>query len=588
MTTIATDLIPVRALNQVSYCQRLYYLEYVESVMPTNEYVEDGLFQHRRVNDPNLENRPRKEGDCLHTRSVSLSSDRLGLSGKLDLIEEKDGMIYPVEYKRSAGPGSAGPGYWENDAIQVCAQGLLLEEAFGKAVPRGVLWYAGSKKRVEVPLDEALREKTLAAIRTIRELAPSPTPPAPLPGELRHRCHGCSLVTICQPEETLYLIEHREPAPGEEEAAGLTRVLPQGHDGAVLYLQEPGSFVGKRSEHLIVKKDGAEIQRVPLALVRQVVVFGNVQLSTQALECLTQADVPVVYLTGYGRFVAALQPAPKKNVTLRVNQYRVFTDPAHALTLARAVVRAKISNQRTLLMRSLRSRSPDDPFGPASDASPSAGSREPSTRGSDEPAARDLAELLARLDRITDPAVLLGTEGQAAALYFGQFNRMLKAQPPGAGFDFQARNRRPPRDPVNALLSFAYAMLCKDCFSAVCTVGFDPYLGFFHAGRHGKPSLALDLMEEFRAVIADSVVLTLINNSSVTPADFLTWRDSCQLTEEGRKRFFRAYEQRMTTVVKHPVFGYQMAYCRMLEVQARMLAAFVRGDIPHYTGFTVR
>src|SRR5262249_51515348 len=152
-----------------------------------------------------------------------------------------------------------------------------------------------------------------------------------------------------------------------------------------------------------------------------------------------------------------------------------------------------------LLMRCLRSR-PDEP-------------EDEPARGSDEPAARGLAELLTRVDAVTELESLLGLEGQGAALYFGEFGRFLKAQPPGRGFDFTGRNRRPPRDPVNALLSFAYALLVKDCFSAVCTVGFDPYRGFYHGtGRHGRPSLALDLMEEFRAVIADSVVLTLINN----------------------------------------------------------------------------
>src|SRR5207248_8466259 len=200
----------------------------------------------------------------------------------------------------------------------------------------------------------------------------------------------------------------------------------------------------------------------------------------------------------------------------------------------------------------------------------------------------EMAELLSRLDRITDPAVLLGTEGQAAALYFGAFGRMLRADAPGERFDFTTRNRRPPRDPVNALLSFAYALLCKDCFSALCTVGFDPYCGFYHVGRHGRPSLALDLMEEFRAVIADSVVLTLVNNRVVAPEDFLTWREACQLTEEGRKKFFTAYEQRRATVVTHPLFGYKMSYSRMMEVQARLLAAYIRGDVPQYTGFTVR
>jgi CRISPR-associated protein Cas1 len=292
-----------------------------------------------------------------------------------------------------------------------------------------------------------------------------------------------------------------------------------------------------------------------------------VQLSTQALETLVVNDIPVVFLSGYGRFIAALNRAPTKNIALRVAQFHRFADPAERLLLARAVVRAKLTNQRTLLMRSLRS---DD------------------TRGSDEPAALALAELLQRLDRVTEIDSVLGLEGQGAALYFAEFSRFLKTQPPGRGFDFRSRNRRPPRDPVNALLSFAYALLIKDCFSALCTVGFDPYHGFYHTGRHGKPSLALDLCEEFRAIIADSVVLTLINNRTVTPDDFLTWRDACQLTDTGRKKFFAAYEQRKATLVTHPLFGYKMSYARMLEVQARLLAAYLRGDIPQYTGFTVR
>ena len=568
------DLIPVRALNQVTYCQRLYYLEYVEAVLPINEHIEDGLFHHRRVDDPELAHRTRKDGDTLHTRSVQISSLNLGISGKLDLVEEKGGVPCPVEYKRGPGPsGDDGPAFWDNDAIQVCAQGLLLEEELGIPVPQGIIYYIGSKRRVTVPFDDALRNKTFAAIRTIRELNDRETPPEPLPAELRHRCFGCSLAPICQPEETLYCLGRTRLTPPEEAAAGITRVLPQIDEGAVLYLQDPGSHVGKRSEHLVVRKDGVEVQRTPIAAIRQVVVFGNVQVSTQALECLATLEVPVVYMTGYGRFVAALQPAPAKNIQLRVNQLRLFADPLRALELSKAAVRAKINNQRTLLMRCLRSRPLDD----AADI-----------RGSDEPAARDMADLLTRLDRIADPAVLLGTEGQAAALYFGQFNRMLKSPTPGATFDFKTRNRRPPRDPVNALLSFAYALLLKDCFSALCTVGFDPYCGFYHVGRHGKPSLALDLMEEFRAVISDSVVLTLINTGALTPSDFLTWRGACQLTESGRKRFFHTYEQRKATVVTHPVFGYKMAYGRMIEVQARMLAAYIRDDIPAYTGFTVR
>jgi CRISPR-associated protein Cas1 len=570
MNATESVLIPVRALNQVTYCPRLYYLQYVDAVMPTNEHVEGGLFDHRRVDGPDLTNKTRKEGEATRSRGVHLSSETLGISGILDVIEEKDGTSYPVETKHGSAPrdDDGRPTTWDNDAVQLCGQVLLMEEAYGSPVERGFQFYAGTRERVEVPFTDELRARTRTAIDECRRLSALDAPPDPLPSELRHRCFGCSLAPVCLPEETLYQIGL--PQATEETAAppaGLTRVLPQSDDGAVLYVQEQGSHVGKRSEHLVVRKDGQEVTRVPMHAIRQLVVFGNVQVSTQALETLVANEIPIAYLTGYGRFIGTFAPAERKNVGLREAQFRRFADPAECLSLSKAVVRGKLINQRALLMRSLRGDG---------------------DRGSDEPAARALADLIRRLDSAATPETVLGLEGQGAALYFGEFGRFLRAQPPGRGFEFTSRNRRPPRDPVNALLSFAYAMLAKDCFAAVSTVGFDPYKGFFHSNRHGKPSLALDLMEEFRPVIADSVVLTLINNEMLTLDDFLVWREACQLTDTGRRRFFQAYEQRKATVVTHPVYGYKMSYSRMLEVQARMLAAYVRGSVPAYTGFTVR
>jgi CRISPR-associated protein Cas1 len=570
MTATETALVPLRALNQVTYCPRLYYLQYVDAVMPTNEHVEGGLFDHRRVDEATLAGKTRKEGEVEKSRGVHLSSETLGISGILDVIEERNGESCPVETKHGSAPrdDDGRPTTWDNDAVQLCGQALLMEEAFGKTVERGFQFHAGTRERVEVRFTDELRARTRAAIDECRRLSALDAPPDPLPPELRHRCFGCSLAPVCLPEETLYQIGL--PRTAEETAtppAGLTRVLPQSDDGAVLYVQEPGSHVGKRSEHLVVRKDGQEVTRVPMHAMRQLVVFGNVQVSTQALETLAANEIPVAYLTGYGRFIGTFAPAERKNVGLREAQFRRFADPAECLALSKAVVRGKLINQRAVLMRSLRSEG---------------------DRGSDEPAARDMAELIRRLEGAPTLETVLGLEGQGAALYFGEFGRFLRAQPPGHGFEFTSRNRRPPRDPVNALLSFAYALLTKDCFAAVCTVGFDPYKGFFHSNRHGKPSLALDLMEEFRPVIADSVVLTLINNQMLTPADFLVWREACQLTETGRRTFFQAYEQRKATVITHPVYGYKMSYSRMLEVQARMLAAYVRGSVPAYTGFTVR
>lgn len=562
------ELIPVRALNQATYCPRLYYLQYVDCVMPTNEHVEGGLFDHRRVDDPDLKLKSRTEGEAVRTRGVPVSSETLGVSGVLDQIEERAGERYPVETKHGTAPRDADgkPTTWDNDAVQLCAQAMLLEEQSGEAVGRGFQFYAGTRERVAVEFTPELRRKTLDTISLCRELSASDTPPPPLPSELRHRCFGCSLAPVCLPEETLFELNPPEKAE-ETTPPALVRVIPGNDDGAVLYVNEPGSHVGKRSEHLVVKKDGKEVSKVPMHAVRQVVLFGNVQVSTQALQTLIENEIPVSILTGYGKFIGGFQPPPKKNVHLREAQFKLFADPTACLGLAKEVVRAKLSNQRALLMRSLRGDG---------------------DRGSDERSARDMADLLKRFDRAETADTVFGLEGQGAALYFGQFGRFLRTPPTGRGFDFTSRNRRPPRDPVNALLSFAYAMLAKDCFAAACTVGFDPYKGFFHVNRHGKPSLALDLMEEFRPVIADSVVLTLVNNEMLTPADFLTWKDAVQLTDSGRRTFFQAYEQRKATEVTHPVYGYRMTYSRMLEVQARMLAAFVRGTTPRYTGFTVR
>ncbi len=192
---------------------------------------------------------------------------------------------------------------------------------------------------------------------------------------------------------------------------------------------------------------------------------------------------------------------------------------------------------------------------------------------------------------------LLGIEGNAARLYFENFPGMIKrGEEPTATassdrdftFDFSSRNRRPPRDPVNSLLSLAYSILAKDLAIVCQAVGFDPYLGFYHQPRFGRASLALDLMEPFRPLIADSAVLSAINTRMVTPADFVRAGDSVALTPNGRKAFFRAYEQRMDTLVTHPIFGYRVNYRRMLEIQARLLARVLTGELTEYPVFVTR
>jgi CRISPR-associated protein Cas1 len=223
-----------------------------------------------------------------------------------------------------------------------------------------------------------------------------------------------------------------------------------------------------------------------------------------------------------------------------------------------------------------------------------------------------MKEIAARVPNARGLDELLGMEGAAAALYFQHFAGMIKVgdddmedEIPGLElnskaqerrkteteaftFDFTHRKRRPPTDPVNALLSLAYSLLAKDCTIAALAVGFDPYVGFYHQPRHGRPALALDLMEEFRPLLAESAVLTAINNRMVTSGHFVRAGDAVNLTPHGRKAFFHAYEQRMNTLITHPVFDYKVSYRRVLELQARLLARWLTGEIPDYVPMVTR
>ena len=323
------------------------------------------------------------------------------------MIEEKDGDVISRSRRSTVPPrdDDGRPTTWENDAVQLCGQALLMEEAFGATVRTrlSVLCrHPGAGRGAVSPTDCGRQRRT--AIDQCRQLSAQDAPPDPLPPELRHRCFGCSLAPVCLPEETLYQIGL--PPTVEESATpavGMTRVIPQSDDGAVLYVQEAGSHVGKRSEHLVVRRDGQEVTRVPMHAVRQVVVCSNVQVSTQALETLAANEIPVAYVTGHGRFIGAL-PAEKKNVGLRKAQFRRFADTGECLMLAKAVVRGKLMNQRALLMRSLRGDG---------------------DRGSDEPAARGMADLFRPLDCGRVSGNSAGPGGPGRALVFRRVRPVL-------------------------------------------------------------------------------------------------------------------------------------------------------------------
>ena len=573
------DYLPLAMLNTLVYCERRYHLEHIEQVMAKNEYLEEGKVIHQNIEEPAKAGRPLQKKDVIHTKSLMLSTQRETphrIIGVVDLVEEKDGQVYPVEYKHGKKP--SGGSVWENDAVQLCGEAMLIEENLKASVPFGYLYYYRSRDRVKVELTPELRQKTEEYIKRAYELFESRILPPPLVDS--PKCPGCSLFPICMPDETNLLRRVGAVREPPLQQGHLHRVVPEQVTGGVVYFSfdssqnsgQKGGYVHKQGNHLIYSVEGRPEVKVPLEGIAQVVVYGPIQLSTQTMTVLLDMEIPTFLLSAYGRFLGALMPAPSRNSNLRLLQYRSFDNPEIKLSLSKEIVRSKIANCRTLFMRSLRSQEPE----------------ETEAEDSAEPPVLELKQLLDNTERADSLETLLGLEGAAARAYFGNFERLFKPAAKTLGFSFEHRNRCPPTDPVNALLSLAYSLLAKECFSAVLTVGFDPYFGFYHGQRGGRPSLALDLMEEFRPVLADSVVLTLLNKDMLSPDDFMRWGKACYLSEKGRKNFFLAWEGRKNTEAVHPVFGYKVAYTRILETQARMLAAFLKKDIPFYRSFTWR
>jgi CRISPR-associated endonuclease Cas1/CRISPR-associated protein Cas4 len=530
-------LTPVRMLTQYAYCPRLAYLEWVQKEWADNYYTEDGHFTHRRV-DAYTE-----AVEAPTTRALQLNAPNEGLVTKLDVLEQRAGEGIPVEYKRGRTPRE---GPRPSDRVQLCAQALVLREN-GWTCDKGYMYYSDSRDRCEVLIDDELVASTRELHQEMRTRFAAGHIPEPLVND--KRCGDCSLNGICLPEEVNYL----------RRAAESVRPLWAAHEeGHPLHVSEHGSKVGLKGEELIVSKDGETIGRARLIEVSQIDLHGNVQLSTQALRECARRGIPVLYF-GFGNwFTASVHGLPHKNVQLRQAQFRAAFDPGRCLFIARSMITAKIANQRVLLRRNAHKLSGE--------------------------VLEELKRLRVKAARAPSLESLLGLEGLSARHYFEAFPRMLKS----ATVQFEGRNRRPPVDPVNAVLSFCYAMLAKEATVALHAIGLDPYQGFYHQSRYGRPSLALDLMEEFRPLIADSVVLTLFNTKQLVQDDFYHAGLGCSLKQRAKKTVVSAFERRMSEELTHPIFGYKASYRRTLTLQARLLGRHLTDELETYPGLETR
>jgi CRISPR-associated protein Cas1 len=556
--TGALVMIPVRQLNELQYCERLFHLMHVQGLFEDSADTVEGAAQHRRA-----EKRRRPSDTSTEEiwktapQSLYLGDEELGILGKLDAVRGTEkGDWEPIEAKHSSSPSRDTPFQvvdwtlsgeaWPNDQIQLCAQGLLLR-ANGFPSLAGRLFYRGNRNMVRIAFTDDLLAATKYFINRAKQLIAEPMP-APLVRS--DKCFRCSLNSICLPDETNYLTE-QDGKPRD--------IVPSRDDLGIVYVTEPGSRIGKHGDVLVISSQNSSLN-VPLKDVAHISLFGNVQPSTQLIhECL-ERGIPVSYFTGGGRFLGHTMGAVTKNVQVRREQFRRFEDPVTRLELAKRIVRAKVLNQRTMLRRN--------------------------ANGIEKTVLNELAKLSNIVEDAASLDTLRGLEGRAARLYMEAFPKMLRHPVIDGESIMKGRNRRPPKDPVNALLSLAYSMLVRDFAAAISAVGMDYLFGFFHAVEPGRPALSLDLMEPFRSIIADSVVLRVLNTGEIQIDDFYIGNDSCSL--KSNRRFFAAYERRMNEKITHPVFGYKLSYRRTLELEVRLLARYLEGDLEDYRPLVTR
>ena len=540
------SLIPASMVRKFEYCPRLFYLEWVQSQFEDNQDTAAGTYNHLAVDKirGNIGD-PTDENPVIKASSVLVSSERLGLIAKADIIEGINDSVIPVEYKR--GQPVHGP-QWTPELAQLYAIGLILRDQ-GYNCSEGVLYFASTRKRVTVSFDDYSLSKIEQMIQAMREVATSQDIPPPLVDS--PKCAYCSLVGICLPDETNLHTDRSHKPP--------RRLTPRDSAARPLYVTHQGARIGIRAGRVIVTHRNENIEEIRAIDVSQISVFGNVQLSSQIMRAMFSREVSICWFSYGGWFQGIAHGLPSKHVELRRRQVGIAAQAG--LPVARRLVEGKIRNCRTFLRRNSRT-----------DATP----------------------VLSQLKTLADRAMeaesvesLLGFEGTAARLYFGRFAGMLRNDELGT-FDVNGRNRRPPKDAINCLLSYAYSLLVKDLTATAHGVGFDPYLGFYHRPRFGRPALALDLAEEFRPLIADSVVVNVINNGEIRSTGFIIRAQGVALNQQARRSFLSAYERRLEQSIIHPTYKYKITYRRVLEVQARMLAAYLMGEIPEYIPFMTR
>ena len=490
--------IRVMALHALAYCERLFYLEEVEEIRLADADVFSGRALHEEIGRDSDE-----DGQWINR---DLSSERLGLVGRVDVFRRRDGALIPYEHKKGrARKDGKKAGAWPADALQVTAYALLLEEESGENIPEGRIRYHADKSMVRVSIDETARRAVAEATRRARELRRSnERPPVAANDRL---CLRCSLSPVCLPEE--------ERLAANPEWSSI-RLFPADRELKTIHVSTPGSRVSRSGDTLQIYEAGDKGEAVsfPIREVGGLVMHGYAQITTQALHFCAYNDISVQWLSGGGRFVAGMA-AGAGRVQRRLRQYEALSKEEFRVELARKTVMAKIESALRYTLRS--------------------------TRGLDRHAdglheqIERLRECLRSAARCEDIEKLRGHEGLAGRTWFAILPTLLQSA--GDSFRPNGRSRRPPRDRFNALLGFGYALLYQSILQAILTVGLEPALGYYHQPRSSAHPLVMDLMELFRLPVWDMPLIGSVNRQVWHPDDdFEITGPRVWLSASGRKK----------------------------------------------------
>lgn len=579
----------IMSLHALAYCERLFYLEEVEELRVADARVFAGRRLHAEIE---------REEDEEEWLTLNLESEAWGLTGKVDCVRRRDGQIIPYEHKRGRSARSLDgvAECWRSDRLQVIAYAVLVEEHTGRNIAEGRVRYHADNVMVRVAVDDAAREELRSAIERARQLQSSVVRPPVTDNE--RLCAKCSLAPVCLPEEARLAKQAsaecgvrneliadcgmrnaesnaitskdiqkeqahnvgkstiQNPNSAIEESAirnpkpAIVRLFPADDSRRVLHVLTQGARVGKKGDRLEISSKDQPSSLHPSQEIGQVVLHGFSQISTQALRFCADQEIGVHWVTTGGRYIGSWTSGAG-SVQRRIRQYKALTDEAFCLRLAKQLAEARARSQLSVLLRAARDE------GRATETV--------------KESISSIRKLLSPLNRAANIHSLRGYEGNIGAHYFKALPDLI-VEEAGELMKPDGRNRRPPKDRCNALLSFGYALLHKDVMNAILVVGLDPSLGFYHQPRSQAHPLALDLLELFRVPLVDIPVLASINRKQWDEdEDFSIAGQQVWLSDEGKKKFIQIYERRKSDQWKHPVIGYSLSYSRLIELEVRLL-----------------